>query len=144
MIVCVDASLALKVILPEAGSKEAHLLWADWLAAKAELIAPTLWAYEVTSVIRNRAHRGLLAPELEAEAIAAVHNLPLSLLAPQGLHERAWQLARHYDQPAAYDAHYLALSEMAGAQFWTADRALYLAVAEELEWVHHLFGERSG
>ena len=27
------------------------------------------------------------------------------------LRQRAWELARHFDLPAAYDAHYLALAE---------------------------------
>lgn len=29
--------------------------------------------------------------------------------------------AKHFNRPAAYDAHYLALAEMLGCEFWTAD-----------------------
>ena len=42
------------------------------------------------------------------------------------------------DRPAAYDAHYLALAEMAGCPFWTADERLYDRVHAELDWVHRL------
>jgi predicted nucleic acid-binding protein len=137
-VICVDASLALKLIFPEPDSDDANRLWGKWLSARAVIIAPTLWAYEVTSVIRNRAHRGLLDPDLEQEAITNVHDLPVTLMAPRGLHQLAWQLARQFDRPAAYDAHYLALAEMADALFWTADKPLYLAVHNELNRIRHL------
>jgi len=47
-------------------------------------------------------------------------------------------LATHFNRPTAYDAHYLALAEMLGCEFWTADRRLYNAVKEELPWVKWL------
>jgi hypothetical protein len=40
--------------------------------------------------------------------------------------------------PAAYDAHYLALAERVGAEFWTTDRRLANKVREALPWVHLL------
>ena len=137
-VICVDASLALKLIFPEPDSGDAHHLWETWLAAGTLIIAPTLWAYEVTSVIRNRTFRGLLDPDLEADAIATAHSLPVKLMAPRGLHQRAWQLARQFDRPAAYDAHCLALAEMADVPLWTTDKRLYNTVHSELDWVHCL------
>ena len=59
-------------------------------------------------------------------------------VSPVGLHQRAWELARHFNRPAAYDAHYLALAEMADCPFWTADKRLFNVVRNELEWVHWL------
>lgn len=137
-VICIDASLGLKLIFTEADSPDAKRLWDDWLVSGTIIIAPTLWAYEVTSVIRNRAHRGFLEPGLEAEAITTVHNLPVKLMAPRGLHRHAWQLARQFNQTAAYDSHYLALTEMTEALFWTADKTLYRSVRSELDWVRHL------
>jgi predicted nucleic acid-binding protein len=137
-LVCADASLALKLVLHGPDSELAHSLWEEWKAQQVTVIAPTLWGYEVTSVIRNRVHRGMLPPEVEEEVFVTVHQLPVQLMEPAGLHRRAWELARHFDRPAAYDAHYLALAEMAGCPFWTADERLFNAVREELEWVHWL------
>jgi predicted nucleic acid-binding protein len=57
---------------------------------------------------------------------------------PTGLYQRAWELARHFDRPAAYDAHYLALAEMEGCPLWTADGRLFNAVRHELDWVNWL------
>ncbi len=38
--VCIDASIALKLVLDEADSDKAHALWASWAAADLEIIAP--------------------------------------------------------------------------------------------------------
>lgn len=136
--VCVDASLTLKLVLEEPDSDAAYALWVEWKARRVMVIAPTLWAYEVTSVIRNRVYRGKLSPDLEGELFAAVHQLPVRLMAPPGLHQRASELARHFNRPTAYDSHYLALAEIYGCPFWTADERLFNALREELAWVHWL------
>lgn len=36
---------------------------------------------------------------------------------------------------ATYDAHYLALADQLGAEFWTTDRKLVRAVQPSLPWV---------
>ena len=38
--ICVDASVALKLVLDEEGSDAAHALWAFWVAEELEIIAP--------------------------------------------------------------------------------------------------------
>jgi predicted nucleic acid-binding protein len=140
--VCVDAGISLKrVFIDEPDGELVRALWAEWHSRRISVIAPTLWAYEVTSVIRNKVHRGGLAPELEEDALLAVHQLPLRLLAPEGLHRRASEIARQFGQPAAYDAHYLALAQMHDCAFWTADQRLFNTVRQEFDWVHWL-GER--
>jgi predicted nucleic acid-binding protein len=142
--ICVDASITLKLVLPEDDSHLARSLWQQWLEQNLTIIAPTLWAYEVTSVIRNQVHRKKVGAETEAAAIEAVHNLPVRTLAPAGLHRRAWELAKQFDRPAAYDSHYLALAEMVGCPFWTADKRLRNAVEDHLNWVHWLGDYRPG
>jgi predicted nucleic acid-binding protein len=136
--ICADAGIALKLVLPEHDSLLARTLWAGWEAQQAVVIAPSLWAYEVVSVIRNRVHRGLLPPELEEAALDVLLRLPVQFVGSEGLHRRAWELARRFDRPAAYDAHYLAVAELAGCTFWTADERLFNAVRAEFNWVHWL------
>lgn len=140
--VCVDANLALKLVFREHDSDLARMLWEKWNKQDARVIAPALWGYEVTSVLRNRIHRGKLPPELGAEAYTLLHNLPVELLQPPGLHRRAWELANQFNRTAAYDTHYLALAEMAGCPFWTADERLFKVVQAELEWVYLLGDDR--
>jgi predicted nucleic acid-binding protein len=137
-LVCADAGLAIMQVLREPLSDLADALWADWNRHNVTIIAPLLWGYEVTSVIRKNTFRKLLAPEDEENALAAIVRLPVELRQPADLHQRAWILARRFDRPVAYDAHYLALAEMAGCPFWTSDERLFNAVHADLPWVHWL------
>jgi predicted nucleic acid-binding protein len=54
------------------------------------------------------------------------------------LHERAWHLAAQLDRPTAYDSHYLALAQILGCEFWTADERLYNASRPHFPWVRWL------
>jgi predicted nucleic acid-binding protein len=137
-LVCADASLALKLLFPERDSTTAQALWDAWRTANLTVIAPSLWGYEVTSVLRNRVHRGLFPADKEAAALDVLHLLPVRLLRPDGLHRRAWEIAHRFKRSAAYDAHYLALAEIAGCPFWTADERLFNAVKDQLGWVRWL------
>jgi predicted nucleic acid-binding protein len=133
-VVCADASLSLKLVIPEALSDRAQALWMSWHSKQIKVIAPSLWAYEVTSVVRNKAYRGLIDKELESEVLTAVHHLPVQLFRPENLHRRAWELARQFNRPSVYDMHYLALAEIVDCPYWTADERLYNAVHLELDW----------
>ena len=137
-LVCADANIAIKRLVHEPDSFLARALWADWEAQQAVVIAPTLWAYEVTSVLRKLVYRGLLSPQLEQATLTTAYRLPVSLRRPTRLHQHASELARRFNRPAAYDAHYLALAEMIGCPFWTSDERLFNAVHVELPWVNWL------
>ncbi len=71
----------------------------------------------------------------EVEAIATLRGVPVPLLAPDELHQRVWKLARHFNRPTAVEAHYLALAELFGCEWWTADERLFKTVRHELPWV---------
>lgn len=135
---CIDASLALKLVLPEPDSLTARALWQQWVAEQTVRVAPSLFLSEGISVIRNRAYRKLITPE-EAEELRSVFlSLPVQISAPDGLIERAWELATKFDRPNAYDSHHLALAEKFANEFWTADERLFNVVKNELGWVRYL------
>ena len=137
-LVCVDANITLKLILAEPNSFLAVALWEEWSQQDVTIIAPYLWGYEVTSVIRNQIHRRKLSVALGLEAFSVIHQLPIQLIHPDNLYQRAWSLANHFNRPAAYDAHYLAVAEIMNCPFWTADERLFNAVSSELSWGHWL------
>jgi len=137
-LVCVDASLALKLVLGEDDSPQAIALWRQWVDESLTIVAPPLLAYEVTSVLRTKVYRGLLTPEAGDEAFHEIHAQGIHYLAPNDLHSRAWELAKQFRRPAAYDAHYLALALTLGCEFWTADERLFNVVRETLPWVRFL------
>ncbi len=87
--VCADAGLAIKrVFLDEPDAPLARALWAEWKEQKLTVIAPTLWAYEVTSVVRKQVYRRQMAPDAEPATLTAVLHLPVQLMRPPNLHAR--------------------------------------------------------
>jgi len=136
--VCVDSSLVLKLAVPEEDSERTQEQWEHWAKEATEIVAPPLLWYEVTSVLRNRAHRGRLTLDESSEALEMLLGLNISIVSPTDLHRTAWELATRLDQPAAYDAHYLALAQQMDCPFWTADRRLYQAARDTLPGVNLL------
>ncbi|MGB8647639.1 MAG: type II toxin-antitoxin system VapC family toxin [Anaerolineae bacterium] len=138
--ICIDASLALKLVLPEPESDQVQAQWQRWLEEKTELVAPTLFIFEGLSAIRLNVTRKLItaqAAELAfREFLAQTQEVRLLLL--PDLHERAWELAKRFKQSQVYDAYYLALAESLGCEFWTADEHLYKAVHRALPWVQYI------
>jgi predicted nucleic acid-binding protein len=142
--VCADAGVLIKLVVAEEDSDQADALWEQWKEDGVKVVAPALLLFELTSVLRNKVHRGLLSLEEGERAFDTVHRLPVQVLTPSGLHRRAWELATRFNRPAAYDAHYLALAEMMDCEFWTADRRLCNVVKDELPWVHWLRESEGG
>ena len=136
--ICVDASLAIKLVSPEPGRDQVLVLWEGWLKEGAILVAPYLFCYEVTSVLWRKAVRGIWTHEEARAAVEAALDLGVRLMDAPGLSLQAFDIAARFRRPAAYDAHYLALAEVLGCNFWTADRKLYNAVQEQLSYVHCL------
>ena len=133
--VCVDASLMVKLALPEQDSGLVRNLWAEWERRAVPRLVPTLWGYEVASVIRKHGQRGTLSPQHEGEALDYLLSLPVQVVDMWGRHRDAWRLARDLGLTATYDAHYLLLARELGVEFWTGDRRLYNSVKGTLRWV---------
>jgi len=99
-----------------------------------EIVAPPLLAFEGTSVIRNKVHRGLVPPEEGELMFEAFLAQGVKLLYPEGLHRIAWELAIKFDRPAAYDSHYLALAKMLSCKLWTGDYHEAMAKGRQGPW----------
>ncbi len=136
--VCVDAGLVIKLVTQEDGSEQADAQFAEWRAHKVHLIAPAFAKAEIDSVLRKKVYRGELTPEMADTSFAAACRLPLKCPNPRNHRQRAWEIARAFQFPAVYDAIYLALAELRGCEFWTADRKLYERVREQLRFVRLL------
>ena len=137
-VVCVDASLILNVYLPQPLSNKAEVLWRQWQSQGYRFVAPTLFRYEVTTVLRRHVHFGRLTPEKGLNALNEILTSVIEYPVVPDLHTRAYQLATQLGRPRANDAHYLIVAQTLGCEFWTADRKLVNAVSNTLPWVKFL------
>ena len=87
--VCLDASLALKLLVVEDDSAQARSLWRSWIARGVEVVAAGLFVFECTSVLHRMVVRHDLEEEAARQALGLLLTRPVSLRAPTGLVERA-------------------------------------------------------
>lgn len=123
MTLVVDASIAVKWVVTEAGTEQARaLIGRDTLVAPDLLIAEAcnaLWRLQASGRIPRE--QAVAAP---AELVAAIDEFyPLAPLAGRSL-----EIALDIGHPV-YDCVYLALAERLEARLVTADRRLAAAVA---------------
>lgn len=114
----VDASVAVKWVVEEAGSEAAATL------VDADLAAPSLLLAECANVLWAKVRRGELAGQEAIERLQLLRASPLELFPLESLGERALELALELHHPA-YDSFYLALAERLGRPLVTDDRRLY-------------------
>ncbi len=77
-LVCIDASIVLKLVLPEEHAERASRLWKDWLVNDIGPVAPLLIRYEITSALRKNVHRGLIAQDRADKAFAGINRIMAS------------------------------------------------------------------
>ncbi len=141
-VVTVDASLALKWVLDEEFSAQADALFTDSVVAGKSIEAPPLWRGEVTNAIYQKERRGLIA-SVEADAtLQRLLAFPVKLTTVDNLYSRALTFARDHDLPATYDAQYIVLAQILGAELWTADQKLARSLPPSVSWVRWI-GEYS-
>lgn len=140
--VCLDASLGLKLLVVEDDSARARSLWRSWTAQGTVVVAPGLFVFECASALRRMVVRRDLDEEQAREALALLLGMPVSLRSPDRLVETAWDLARALDRPTAYDCFYLATAALLGIECWTADQRLYNAAHRRAPWLRMLAAHR--
>lgn len=137
--VCVDASLAVKVVVTESDSDKADALFDQWANEGKQLIAPAFFEVETDSILRQKvALRKELTAEQARAAFARLRDLPIRQVSESGQRERAWEIATGFGFATVYDATYLALAELRGCEFWTADERLFNQVKDKFFFVKWL------
>lgn len=136
--VCIDANLIIWTLVPFPLSDVAEALLEKWQREQTTLIAPALFAFEVTSSLRRLVYLEEITAGEGERAFEQFLKLDIRLSRQRGIYPLAWRLAKRFNRPRAYDAAYLALAQLRGCDFWTADERLYNAVRHEMEWVKWL------
>ena len=117
----VDASVAVKLYVPEIHSTQAIRLFSD----EHELIVPEFMLAEFANIVWKKC--ALLGELTEAEAktiVEAVQELPLGYYRTSALLTDALQIAL-ITKRTVYDSLYIALATAEGCQLITDDRKLY-------------------
>ena len=127
MTVVVDASVAVKWVLDEEGTREALALWDRWQADRERVVAPPIFRAEVANTLRQVVRRGFVTASDADELLDTLLEI-VAIEEPTALYARSLRMAHEFDLGAVYDALYLALAESEGCEVWTADRKLARAV----------------
>jgi predicted nucleic acid-binding protein len=136
--IAVDASFLLKIFLPEDKSDQAEELWKKWIADSVEVVAPTLIAFEVASVIRNKLHNQILEENEGSEIINNLKHLDLTLFYTEDLLDIAWEIGGKLKTSALYDSFYIALAKLFKIPLWTADKKLFQLVKKKFPFINLL------
>jgi predicted nucleic acid-binding protein len=131
----VDASVILSAFFPDEDQAQAQTLIREHVMGRVALAAPTLLLYEVANAVVQAQRQGRIRDEEAESVLTSFEGLGIALMPV------TWQqmlpLAVRFDR-SAYDAAYLALAELTERRLITADRRLYNAVNEQLDWVEWL------
>jgi predicted nucleic acid-binding protein len=118
----VDASVAVKWLSEEEGTKAALKLRGDHLEGTILLSAPDLLIYELANAIR---YKPGFDDNKVTRAIGDVIDLQIDLITPgRELIEKSAEAAYLYDA-TIYDSCYLALGALMGIEVYTSDKKFY-------------------
>lgn len=131
----VDASVVVDWVAPDADPElPALAVLARFAADEAELLAPRLLMEEVSNALLSGVRRRRWSGAAADTAHTLLRQLPVRLVdEPRDL-ERAWDLARRYDNHPIYDLLYVALAERRRTQLITADSTLQRRLVG-LDWL---------
>ncbi len=120
----IDASVAVKWVIDEEGTREALAL------RRRRLMAPDLLIPECANILWKKVRRGELATDEAALAARLLARADIELMPMRTCLEVATAIAIGLDHPA-YDCVYIALAEAEGLPFVTADGRLLRKVRED-------------
>ena len=131
----VDASVVIDWVAPGVSATAPAVKFFDRLArASLEIVGPRLLLEEVSNALLS----GIRRHRWSGAAADASHGLLLSLpVRPaddQRDLDRAWELARRYDNLPIYDMIYVALAERTATELVTADEALRRRLTN-VDWI---------
>jgi predicted nucleic acid-binding protein len=136
--VVVDSGILIASVFPETFTAKALAILSDWRRQGIQLVAPTLFRYEIVAVTRKIVYQARAMPEQALRGRDEMLNYAVAYQMDDSLLKRAYDLATQLKRPSAYDSQYLALAERLGCEFWTADERLFNAVNGTIPYIRWL------
>lgn len=103
------------------------------VAAKHELLAPTLLRSQTLSALHEAVHAGKLERDVARDRLQRIGRMSIRLLGDAVLRRRAWEIADQLGWSETYVAEYIALTQLQGDAFVTLDARLARRVSELVE-----------
>ena len=119
--ICVDANLVVKWYTFEPLRDQSVGLLNEAQQNGITIVAPDSIMPEVGSALRRGVYRGAITPENGLLAISLLSRAPIRRFDVKDLFADAWRIAEKHNLATLYDAYYLALAQLRGCDFWTAD-----------------------
>lgn len=117
MTVVVDAGVVVSALVDNSPAGR----WSEEKLASAPLVAPHLMPVEAANILRRAALRNDISTDTASLAHADLLDLRIDLFPYALLAGRAWELRENL---SIYDACYVALAELMGAELMTLDARL--------------------
>jgi predicted nucleic acid-binding protein len=131
MTIVLDANILIAVgLADEPLHTQADRMLSKWFETKETLVAPRLFRFEITAVVRKVVFQGRISPEQGREMLAQLLAYPVTFYDDDDLLKAAYELAIQFNRPRAYDTQYMALAKRLNCEFWTADERLVNSVKE--------------
>lgn len=130
----VDASVALKWILPEPGRAAALAVLDTWEVGHLDLVAPRLFMEEIASALARRFRRGLLSGPEAHQALALMELRRPALRDDSNDLAEAFALALRH-RISMWDSLYLALAIRLRCDLITADLRFQRAISRHYPFV---------
>ena len=127
VMVVIDASVAVKVVVPERFSDQAKALVLSWDVQGIKPVAPDFMATEFSNALHKKIRAEELTSERARQLVSELYESGIAFRPSRLVHGRAIDSAEELSQRNAYDCHYLALAESRNCDFWTADQPFYRA-----------------
>ncbi|MGD0111520.1 MAG: type II toxin-antitoxin system VapC family toxin [Armatimonadota bacterium] len=125
----VDASVALSWVLPDERCPLANDVFERHMQGELDLIAPTLWQYEVVNGLRRAVVQGRIGRAEGNRSLQTLLGMELQLASFEDLAARAWEVS-FARSLTVYDASYVALAEARECDLYTCDVELAGAVTD--------------
>lgn len=126
MSLVIDASIAVKWLLPEVNSQEALEL----LETGETLLAPELIYAEVANAIWKRVKLRELSPKEAGTLVKLLQNISFDVISTVNLLAPTLQIAASINHNSVYDCLYLIIAEMNDSTLITADEEFYKKISK--------------
>jgi len=131
----VDASVVIDWVAPGVSATAPAVKFFDRLArASLEIAGPRLLLEEVSNALLSGVRRRRWSGAAADASHGLLLSLPVRLADDHRDLDRAWELARRYDNHPIYDLIYVALAERTATELVTADEALRKRLAH-VDWI---------